>query len=179
MILESGEYYQKFYKNSYQGYWAAFLVESFLAISAMLYFEKRSLLNFTIRLVMIPLFLVVVGGASLKIVSPMIDKLAQAENKSKLQEVLQNENKQSLQNLERLKGQKVNTAIEIRRQRQSMAELKASLKSSSTCRVGGSQNESGVPFPPPNAAYTFQCTTLSALSSINLQSGSLPACKRS
>ena len=84
MILESGKYYQKFYKNSHQGYWAAFLVESFLAISAMFYFEKRNLLNVIIRLVMIPLFLVAVGGASLNIDSLVIDRLAQAESKSKL-----------------------------------------------------------------------------------------------
>jgi hypothetical protein len=60
MILESGEYYQKFYKNEYQGYWAAFLVESFLAIAAMLNVKNKKLLNLIIMLVMIPLFLVMV-----------------------------------------------------------------------------------------------------------------------
>ncbi len=62
----------------------------------------------------------------------MIDKPEKFENKKKLQKVLQIENQQSRQNLERLKGQKVNTVIEIRRQRKSMAEMKASLKGNTT-----------------------------------------------
>ena len=132
MILESGEYYQRFYKNCFQGYWSAFLVETFLAISAMLYFKDRKLLNVIIKLVMIPLFLVVVGGASLKVVSPMIKELAQTESKTKLVALLQTENQQSLDNLERLKGQRVNTAIEIQRQRQSTSELKEVLKENKT-----------------------------------------------
>jgi hypothetical protein len=132
MIIESGEYYQRFYDNPYQGYWSAFLVESFLAIASMLYFKNRKLLNTMIKLVMIPLFLVVVGGASLKVVSPMVNELAQTENKNKLVALLQTENKQSIENLERLKGQKVNTAVEIRRQRQSTSELKEVLKADTT-----------------------------------------------
>ena len=132
MILESGEYYQRFYDNPYQGYWSAFLVESFLAIASMLYFKNRNLLNGMIKLVMIPLFLVVVGGASLKIVAPMVNQLAQTENKNKLVALLQTENQQSVENLERLKGQKINTAVEIRRQRQSTSELKEVLKENTT-----------------------------------------------
>jgi hypothetical protein len=66
MILESGEYYQKFYQNSYQGYWAAFLVESFLAIAAMLHFKGKKTQNILIKLMMIPLFLVVVATRSTK-----------------------------------------------------------------------------------------------------------------
>ena len=84
MIVESGEYYSTFYTNNYQGYWAAFLVEVFLAIAAMLSFKKRPVLNGVIKAVMIPLFLVVVAGASLKVVSPMFDKLAEVEKQNKL-----------------------------------------------------------------------------------------------
>jgi hypothetical protein len=124
MILESGEYYQKFYKNEYQGYWAAFLVESFLAIAAMLNVKNKKLLNWIIKLVMFPLFLVMVCGASLKIISPLVKELAIQENQLKLIALLNVENQQSIHNLEYLKGQKINTAVEVRRQRQSTKELK-------------------------------------------------------
>jgi hypothetical protein len=69
MVVESREFYSTFYQNKYQGYWAAFLVEGFLAIAAMLYVADRKILNLCIKIVMIPLFLVVVAGASLKVVS--------------------------------------------------------------------------------------------------------------
>ena len=124
MILESGEYYQKFYNNEYQGYWAAFLVESFLAIAAMLNVKNKKLLNLIIKLVMIPLFLVMLCGASLKVISPLVKELAIHKNKEKLIGLLQVENQQSTANLKYLKGQKINTAIEVRRQRQSTEELK-------------------------------------------------------
>lgn len=124
MVLESGEYYQKFYKNEYQGYWAAFLVESFLAIAAMLYVKNKKILNVIIKLVMIPLFLVMVCGASLKAISPLVNDLAIQENKSKLIALLQKEHQQSTTNLKYLKGQKINIAVEVRRQRQSTEELK-------------------------------------------------------
>ena len=124
MILESGEYYQKFYKNEYQGYWTAFLVESFLAIAAMLNLKNKKLLNLIIKLVMVPLFLVMVCGASLKIISPLVKELAIQENKMKLIALLNVENQQSINNLEYLKGQKINTAVEVKRQRQSIKELK-------------------------------------------------------
>jgi hypothetical protein len=124
MILESGEYYQNFYENEYQGYWAAFLVESFLAIAAMLNVQNKKMLNFIIKLIMIPLFLVMVCGATLKIISPMVKELAIQENKIKLIALLNVENQQSINNLEYLKGQKINTAVEIKRQRQSTEELK-------------------------------------------------------
>ena len=108
MILESGEYYQNFYENEYQGYWAAFLVESFLAIAAMLNVQNKKMLNFIIKLIMIPLFLVMVCGATLKIISPMVKELAIQENKIKLIALLNVENQQSINNLEYLKGQKIN-----------------------------------------------------------------------
>jgi len=132
MIIESGEYYQKFYENSYQGYWAACLVESFLATAAILHFKSKKLLNTVIKIVMIPLFLVVVGGASLKVVTPMVNKLAQFESKNKLVNILVMENQQSMENIERLRGQRVNTAIEIKRQRETTNQLKETLKDNST-----------------------------------------------
>jgi hypothetical protein len=58
--------------------------------------------------------------------------LVQTENKNKLVTLLQTENKQSLENLERLKGQKINTVVEIRRQRQSTSKLKEVLKENTT-----------------------------------------------
>jgi hypothetical protein len=102
MIMESGEYYQKFYKNSYQGYWAAFLVESFLAITAILHFKDNKMLNFFIKLMMIPLLLVVVSGVSLKVVTPLVKELAQIKSNNKLINVLNFENQQTLRNLELL-----------------------------------------------------------------------------
>lgn len=124
MILESGDYYQQFYKNSYQGYWAAFLVESFLTISAMLRIKNNKILNGCIRVVMIPLFLVVVTGASLKVVAPLVDELALINSKNRLINILEKENLQSIKNLDRLNGQRINTALEIRRQRESTQHLK-------------------------------------------------------
>jgi hypothetical protein len=129
MIVESGEYYSTFYKNNYQGYWAAFLVEVFLAISAMLSFNKRPGLNIVIKTVMIPLFLVVVAGASLKVVSPMLDKLAKTENQDKLVNFLMQENKQSKENLDFLKGQRINTAIELKHRREMTLKLRSELES--------------------------------------------------
>ena len=128
MIVESGDYYSTFYKNSYQGYWAAFLVEAFLAISAMLHFVKRPRLNMAVKLAMIPLFLVVVGGASLKVAAPLFDKLADAENRSRLVEFLAQENRQSQKSLALVSGQKVNTALAVRHQREISRDLKSELR---------------------------------------------------
>ncbi len=128
MIIESGEYYSTFYPNNYQGYWAAFLVEAYLAILAMLCFTKRPWLNTTIKLIMIPLFLVVVGGASLKVVTPLIDKLNKSENRNRFIEVMLSESKRSVKNLDLLKGQKTNTVLELKHRREMSKELVSELK---------------------------------------------------
>ena len=114
MVVESGEYYSTFYKNDYQRYWAALLVECFLAIAAMLYVADRKVLNICTKLVMIPLFSVVVGGASLKIVSPMMTTLAKVESDQRLVEHLEEQNQQVKAQLAVLEGQKANTALAIR-----------------------------------------------------------------
>ena len=132
MIVESGEYYSTFYENIYQGYWASFLVEAFLALSAMLYFADRKFLNLCIKVVMIPLFLVVVGGASLKIVSPMMDRLATANTKNKLLEFLDQESQQSKVHLALFKGQKTNTALAIKHQRNISNQLITELQNQKT-----------------------------------------------
>jgi hypothetical protein len=128
MIVESGEYYSTFYENKYQGYWAAFLVEAFLALSAMLYFGGRKGLNLAIKIVMIPLFLVVVGGASLKIVAPMMDKLATANTQSRLLDFLAQENQQNKVHLALFKGQRTNTALTIKHQRNISNQLISELQ---------------------------------------------------
>ncbi len=127
MIVESGDYYSTFYKNDYRGYWAAFLVETFLTLSAMLHFVKRPKLNTAVKLAMIPLFLVVVGGASLKVAAPLFDKLADAENRSRLVEFLAQENRQSRKSLALVAGQKVNTALAVKHQREVARDLKSAL----------------------------------------------------
>jgi len=117
MILESGAYYSTFYTNHYQGYWAAFLVEVFLALSAVLSFRKRPLLNGMIKVVMVPLFIVVVAGASLKVVSPLMEKLAEVDSQNKLSSFLMKENEQNKKNLELIEGQKTNLALALKHQR--------------------------------------------------------------
>jgi hypothetical protein len=57
-------------------------------------------------------------------ISPLVKELAIQENQLKLIALLNVENQQSINNLEYLKGQKINTAVEVRRQRQSTKELK-------------------------------------------------------
>jgi hypothetical protein len=99
-------------------------MESYLAIAAMLNIKIKKLVNLIIKLVMIPLFWVMVCGASLKIISPLVKELAIQENKMKLIALLNVENQQSINNIDFLKGQKINTAFEIRKQRQSTEELK-------------------------------------------------------
>ncbi|MCG8336728.1 MAG: hypothetical protein MJE63_19655, partial [Proteobacteria bacterium] len=128
MIVESGEYYSRFYDNDYQGYWAALLVEGFLAIAAVMHLDKHKKLNFCIKIAMIPLFLVVVGGASLKVASPIMTELAKAKAQEKLVIQLDKINEQSEVHLALLQGQKTNTALAIKHQRQVSNQLISELK---------------------------------------------------
>ncbi len=131
MVVESGDYYSTFYQNDYQGYWAAFLIELFLAICAMLHFTRRRFLNISVKAVMVPLFLVVVGGASLKVVSPLLNKLARTEKQSQLLDFLLLENRQNTKNLALLQGQRVNTAVSIQHQRKISSKIRDELKKES------------------------------------------------
>ena len=132
MVVESGEYYSTFYNNSYQGYWAALLVEVFLAISALLSFANKPMLNFGIKMVMVPLFLVIVGGASLKIVSPLMQQLAASKKQQKLVDFLEEQNQQTKVHLALLEGQKTNTAITLKHQRVISKKLINELKNQSS-----------------------------------------------
>ena len=128
MIVESGDYYSTFYPNKYQGYWAAFLVEAFLAIAAMLYVSNKKFLNFCIKIVMIPLFFVVVGGASLKVASPLLTQLAKVETQNELVDLLKQQNQQANIHLAKLDGQRVNTALAVKHQRQISSRLAMEIK---------------------------------------------------
>jgi len=131
MILESGEYYSTFYSNDlYKGYWSAALVECFLTLFAVLHFKKSPYLNFGLKFIMVFLFIGMIGGASLKIISPLLDELSTSKNNDKLVNFLLAENKTSKANLALLKGQKTNTAIQARYQREISQELKTELKKS-------------------------------------------------
>ncbi len=132
MVAESGEYYSTFYKEKYKGYWAAFLVEGFLAIAAMFYVSDNKVLNVCIKLVMIPLFLVVVGGASLNVASPMMATLAKVESKKQLVEHLDEQNQQIKTHLALLDGQRMNTALAIKHQRQISNQIASELKNQSS-----------------------------------------------
>lgn len=123
MILESGEYYSTFYQNNYQGYWAASLVEVFLAMCAVLSFKKKPVLNWAIKFSMVPLFIAVVAGASLKVVSPMVKKLSEIDSNNKLSDFLVQENQQNKKNLVLLEGQKTNTALALKHQRKIANQL--------------------------------------------------------
>jgi|GEM_PF-7108991 len=105
----------------------------FLALSAMLYFAERRILNLAIKSVMIPLFLVVVGGASLKVVAPMMDKLATVNTQSRLLDFLDQENQQSKFHLASFKGQKINTALTIKHQRNISNRLITELQNQKKC----------------------------------------------
>lgn len=133
MIMESGEYYATFYHNKIKGYWAAFLVNAFLAIAAMLRLVGKKKLNLCIKIMMIPLFLVVVCGASLKIVAPMMNELAQANAQSKLLDFLDAKNQRSIAHLALFEGQKTNTALTIKHQRQVSEQLIAELEKNKQC----------------------------------------------
>lgn len=129
MILESGEYYSSFYHNNlFKGYWSATLMELFLTTFTFLYFKKSPGLNFTIKLIIVILFVVMIGGASLKIISPLLTELKTTENNTKLIDFLIIENQQSKTNLLLLKGQRINTAIQAKHQRGMTKELISSLK---------------------------------------------------
>ena len=132
MILESGEYYSTFYSNNiYKGYWSALLVEMFLTVFAVIYFKKRPLLNLSIKIIMVFLFMVMISGASLKIISPLLDQLASVNNNDRLVSFLLDENKQSKTNLNLLKGQRTNTALQAKHQREMTKELVKGLKKES------------------------------------------------
>jgi hypothetical protein len=124
MILESGEFYAHFYKdNIIKGYWAAILVEMFLTLFGIIYFKKRYKLNLLIKSIMTILFIVMVGGASLKIVNPMINEIYNVNKNEKLVNFLLQENEQSKKSLLYLKGQKTNTAIQTKYHREMTKEI--------------------------------------------------------
>jgi hypothetical protein len=100
----------------------------FLTVFAVLYFKKAPLLNLSMKLIMIMLFLVMIGGASLKIVAPLLDELSLSNNNDRMVSFLLSENQQSKTNLELLKGQRTNTALQAKHQREMSAELLSSLK---------------------------------------------------
>ena len=129
MILESGEYYASFYNgDEFKGYWAALLVEMFLTVFAVLYFVKRFWLNLIIKSLMICLFFVMIGGASLKIVGPMLDELSTANNSDRLISFLLSQNDQSKTNLNLLSGQRTNTALQTKFHRELVSDTVTELK---------------------------------------------------
>jgi hypothetical protein len=77
---------------------------------------------------MIPLFLVVVCGASLKVAAPMISELVIVKAQDRLVEHLEQQSKQAEVHLALLDGQKTNTVLAIKHQRQVSDKLTDELK---------------------------------------------------
>lgn len=138
MIMESGEYATiEFYKgNAYKGYWSAALVEMFLTVFAAIYFVRRFWINFAVKGLMILLFLVMISGASLKIVGPMLDELSIANNNDRLISFLLSESAQSKNSLNMLGGQRTNTALQAKFHRELVSTTVKELQKSNKGSTG-------------------------------------------
>lgn len=130
MILESGDYYTvEFYSgDAVRGFWSAALIEMFLVVFSVVYFTGRPVLNWVVKFIMICLFFVMIGGASLKIVGPMLDELSTANNSDRLIEFLISQNDQSKTNLNLLSGQRTNTALQTKFHRELVSDTVTELK---------------------------------------------------
>lgn len=138
MILESGTFFQRLYKDhdvfTYMGYWAAFLNEIFMAIMAGVWLPARSRkgkskthpLNFLFKGILIFLFITTVCGASLNTVTPLIEGLQKETNNERVIDVLQSQVDDHQKSLETFaqQNQRVNSAITVRNQVKTKEELK-------------------------------------------------------
>lgn len=129
MVLESGEYYASaFYLgNQFKGYWSAALVEMFLVVFSVLYFSKRPVLNIAIKSLMVGLFVVMIAGASLKIISPLLTELSTTDRNTRLIDYMLEENNQSKASMALLKGQRTNTALQAKYQRELSKDIRKAL----------------------------------------------------
>ncbi len=133
MTVEAGDFYATLEGyNKTRGLIAGLLTEIFLALSAAVHFKDRKGLNIIIKTLMVCLFIATVAGSSLKVITPLLNKISTSNQQSKLQSFLILENKQNQQSLKSLKGQKTNTAIAVRETRKANEELKRLLRTEKT-----------------------------------------------
>jgi len=130
MILESGDYYAlAFYAgDTATGFWSAALVEMFLVVFSTIYFVKRPVLNIIVKSLMACLFVVMIAGASLKIIGPLLTELSTTNNSDRLVSFLLEENTQSKASILLLSGQRTNTAIQAKYHRELVKTVTAEMQ---------------------------------------------------
>ncbi len=129
IISESGHFFTSWYPGAeYKGYFAAGLLEVFLAIAAAAHFQGRKGLNRVVKTIMVFLFVSVLAGASFNLIVPMLKEYHRIKQHHKLVVFLEAEHKQNQAALEAVKGQKINTALAIKQQKESNRQYKEELK---------------------------------------------------
>jgi len=142
IVLESGEFFQKFYtsdsKIQYMGYWAASLNEIFMAIMAGVWLpniQKKSKakihpLNYFFKILLLLLFITTVAGSSFNLIFPVIDTIQTQKNNQSVINILEsqiNDNQKSLETFIH-QNQRMNSALSVKSQLKIKDELKATIK---------------------------------------------------
>jgi uncharacterized membrane protein YczE len=136
LTVESGEFYSSLYDSAeWRGFVLAALVEVFLCITAAAWIKGRPGLSWALKFMMCILFVCTVGGASLKIVYPIAERIAENGKNRKLEKILSDSLQQSKQDAKVFRGQRVNQAITARDRRKNTERLIKAVKESNGDRT--------------------------------------------
>lgn len=141
IVIESGTFYQQFYNQSlsilHMGYWAAMLTEVFMAVMAATWLPNKISqkgkrvhpANYFFKAILGVLFITTVGGASFNSIAPILEKIQDQNNRTKIVTVLESQvedNSKSFTTFSK-QNQKTNTALAARNQIKAKEELKENI----------------------------------------------------